>query len=49
MLQSTEYVGHPISHQLIVAGPGIAQVIAREWSKDDMRRYLHEHMPHPLR
>jgi hypothetical protein len=31
-------------HQLIVAGPSIAQVIAREWSKDDVRRYLREHM-----
>jgi hypothetical protein len=31
-------------HMLIVAGPGIAEVIANEWSKDDVRRYLHEHM-----
>jgi hypothetical protein len=31
-------------HALIVAGPPIAQVIAREWSKDDVRRYLHDHM-----
>ena len=31
-------------HALIVAGPSIAEVIAREWSKDDVRRYLHEHM-----
>jgi len=31
-------------HALIVAGPGIAQVIAREWSKDDVRRCLQEHM-----
>ncbi len=29
---------------LIVAGPGIAKVIAREWSKDEVRRYLHEHI-----
>ncbi|MDB5922659.1 MAG: hypothetical protein JWN13_1595 [Betaproteobacteria bacterium] len=31
-------------HALIVAGPSIAQVIARDWSKDDVRRYLHAHM-----
>jgi hypothetical protein len=31
-------------HALIVAGPSIAEVIAREWSKDEVRRYLHEHM-----
>ncbi len=29
---------------LIVAGPGIAKVIAAEWSKDEVRRYLHEHI-----
>ena len=29
---------------LIVAGPGIARVIAAEWSKDEVRRYLHEHV-----
>ncbi len=26
---------------LIVAGPGVARVIASEWSKDEVRRYLH--------
>jgi hypothetical protein len=31
-------------HALVVAGPSIAEVIAQEWSKDDVRRYLHEHM-----
>ena len=31
-------------HALIVAGPSIAEVIAREWSKDDVRRYLFDHM-----
>jgi hypothetical protein len=29
---------------LIVAGPSIAGVVAREWSKDEVRRYLHEHV-----
>jgi hypothetical protein len=29
---------------LIVAGPSIARVIAREWTKDQVRRYLHEHI-----
>jgi len=29
---------------LIVAGPSIAGVIAREWSKDEVRRYLYEHI-----
>jgi len=29
---------------LIVAGPGVARVIAAEWSKDEVRRYLHEHI-----
>ncbi len=29
---------------LIVAGPGIAKVIAAEWSKDEVRRYLHDHV-----
>jgi hypothetical protein len=29
---------------LIVAGPSIAGVIAREWSKDQVRRYLYEHI-----
>ena len=27
-------------HPLIVVGPGIARVIAREWRKDDVRKYL---------
>lgn len=27
-------------HPLIVVGPGIARVIAREWSKDKVRKYL---------
>ncbi|HSQ04860.1 MAG TPA: hypothetical protein VLN59_12535, partial [Burkholderiales bacterium] len=29
---------------LIVAGPSVAGVVAREWSKDDVRRYLYEHI-----
>jgi hypothetical protein len=29
---------------LIVAGPGIAKAIASEWSKDEVRRYLYEHV-----
>jgi hypothetical protein len=29
---------------LIVAGPSIAEVIAREWSKDEVRHYLYEHI-----
>ncbi len=29
---------------LIVAGPSIAQVIAREWSKDQVRQYLFDHI-----
>ncbi len=29
---------------LIVAGPSIAKVIAAQWSKDDVRRYLHAHV-----
>ena len=29
---------------LIVAGPGVAQVVAAEWSKDEVRRYLHAHI-----
>ena len=29
---------------LIVAGPGIAKAVAREWSKDQVRRYLYEHI-----
>ncbi len=29
---------------LIVAGPGIARVIAGEWSKDEVRRYLFENV-----
>ncbi|HXF67989.1 MAG TPA: hypothetical protein VNK67_14995 [Burkholderiales bacterium] len=31
-------------HPLIVVGPSIARVIAREWSKDDVRRYLWENV-----
>jgi hypothetical protein len=31
-------------HPLIVVGPSIARVIAREWSKDDLRRYLYENV-----
>jgi len=31
-------------HLLIVASPSIAQVIAAELSKDEVRRYLHAHM-----
>ena len=31
-------------HPLVVIGPSIAKVIAREWRKDAMRRYLWEHM-----
>ena len=29
-------------HPLIVVGPSIARVIAREWSKDDVRRHLYQ-------
>lgn len=29
-------------HSIIVIGPGIAKVIAKEWSKDQVRRYLYE-------
>jgi len=29
---------------LIVAGPSIAAVIAREWNKDEVRRYLYDHI-----
>ena len=29
---------------LIVAGPGVAKVIASEWTKDQVRNYLHEHI-----
>src|SRR5690242_3372903 len=29
---------------LIVAGPSVAKVVAREWTKDQVRRYLYEHM-----
>lgn len=29
---------------LIVAGPSIAKAIAGEWSKDEVRRYLYEHV-----
>lgn len=29
---------------LIVAGPSIAGVIAKEWSKDQVRKYMHENM-----
>jgi len=38
---------HNVSHPLIVVGPAIAEVIAREWSKDDLRRYLWEHSTMP--
>ena len=38
---------HNLSHPLIVVGPAIAEVIAREWSKDDVRRYLWEHTRMP--
>jgi hypothetical protein len=31
-------------HPLIVIGPSIARVIAREWSKDDVRRYLYDNV-----
>jgi hypothetical protein len=31
-------------HPLIVVGPSIARVIASEWSKDDVRRYLWENV-----
>ncbi len=31
-------------HPLIVVGPSIARVIAREWSKNDVRRYLWENV-----
>ena len=29
---------------LIVAGPGVAKVIASEWTKEQVRDYLHEHI-----
>ena len=49
MGQSFTYWAHTgfktgLWNPLIVAGPGIARVIAREWSKDQVRRYLHEHI-----
>ena len=31
-------------YPLIVAGPSVARVIAKEWTKDEVRRYLHDHM-----
>jgi hypothetical protein len=31
-------------HLLIVASPSIAEVIAAEWGKEEVRRYLHRHM-----
>lgn len=31
-------------HPLIVVGPSIARVIAREWSKADVRKYLYDHV-----
>ena len=31
-------------HKLIVAGPGVAKVIASEWTKEQVRNYLHEHI-----
>ncbi len=31
-------------HPLIVAGPAIAEVIAREWSRDRLRQYLYENV-----
>lgn len=34
-------------HPLVVIGPSIARVIAREWTKDDVRRFLWEKMTIP--
>ena len=34
-------------HSVIAVGPSIAKVIAREWSKDDLRRYIWEHATMP--
>ena len=31
-------------YPLVVAGPGVAKVIASEWSKDEVRRYLQQHI-----
>lgn len=31
-------------HPLIVAGPGVAKVISREWNKGDVRHYLRENI-----
>jgi hypothetical protein len=49
MGQSFTYWAHVglwtgIWNPLIVAGPSVAAVIAREWSKDDVRRYLYENI-----
>jgi hypothetical protein len=38
---------HNLSHPLIVVGPAIAEVIAREWTKDQVRSYLWQHTKMP--
>ncbi len=40
-------VKHGYWHPLIVIGPSIAKVIASEWGKDQVRRYLWENMTMP--
>ena len=49
MGQSFTYWAHTgfktgLWNPLIVAGPSVAGVIAREWSKDEVRRYLYQHV-----
>ena len=31
-------------YPLVVAGPGVAKVVASEWSKQEVRQYLYDHM-----
>ncbi|MBI3067351.1 MAG: hypothetical protein HYY79_00165 [Betaproteobacteria bacterium] len=57
--QFVDIIGHAFSpgahsgvrrgcwHPLIVIGPSIAEVIAREWSKDEVRRYFWERATFP--
>jgi hypothetical protein len=33
---------HGVGHYLIVASPLVARVVAREWNKDQVTRYIHE-------
>lgn len=38
------------SYPLLIVGPGVARIIARDgWTKADMRNYLHEHCKIPVR